>query len=106
MIQIEASIQIDQPCERVFGFLADVDNLPKWQAGVIESILQGLGQPATHLRDAESPEAKAKLRSRTEEAQALGIFGAPTFVVDGEIFWGNDRLETAVAWALSRDRRS
>jgi 2-hydroxychromene-2-carboxylate isomerase len=30
----------------------------------------------------------------------LGIFGAPTFVTpDGELFWGNDRLENAIAWA-------
>ena len=41
-------------------------------------------------------EAKARLRARTEEATALGIFGAPSFRVDGEIFWGNDRLEAAL----------
>ena len=52
------------------------------------------------LRRAQGDEIKAKLRSETEAAQRLGIFGAPTFVTpDGELFWGNDRLETALEWA-------
>lgn len=42
---------------------------------------------------------KTKLRENTEEAQRLGIFGAPSLVVDGELFWGNDRLEQAIAFA-------
>jgi 2-hydroxychromene-2-carboxylate isomerase len=41
---------------------------------------------------------RADLRARTEEAASLGIFGAPTFIADGELFWGDDRLEEAVAW--------
>jgi 2-hydroxychromene-2-carboxylate isomerase len=32
-----------------------------------------------------------------DPAIALGIFGAPTFIVSNELFWGNDRLETALA---------
>jgi 2-hydroxychromene-2-carboxylate isomerase len=28
-----------------------------------------------------------------------GLFGAPSFTVGDELFWGNDRLETALAWA-------
>ncbi len=43
---------------------------------------------------------KDKLRANTDEAQNLGIFGAPNFVTEeGELFWGNDRLEQALAWA-------
>ena len=43
---------------------------------------------------------KARLRAETEEAQRLGLFGAPSFTTaDGELFWGNDRLEHALAWA-------
>jgi 2-hydroxychromene-2-carboxylate isomerase len=42
---------------------------------------------------------KAQLRGSTERAVELGIFGAPTFIVGGELFWGNDRLETALDWA-------
>ena len=44
--------------------------------------------------------SRLRLRSETEEAQRLGIFGAPSFTTaDGELFWGNDRLEQALAWA-------
>ena len=42
--------------------------------------------------------AKEGLRAQTEEAQRLGIFGAPSFVVAGELFWGDDRLEDALDW--------
>jgi 2-hydroxychromene-2-carboxylate isomerase len=66
---------------------------------VIGAILAGLGQPPSALAAAQTDEAKAKLRTQTERAQALGIFGAPTFIAGGELFWGNDRLESAVAWA-------
>lgn len=69
-------------------------------ASVIESILVAAGQPADRIGAASSGEAKAKLRAQSERAVELGIFGAPSFVVGEEMFWGNDRLETAVAWAL------
>src|SRR5438034_216531 len=43
---------------------------------------------------------KARLRTQTEQAERLGIFGAPSFTTtDGELFWGNDRLEQALRWA-------
>ena len=38
------------------------------------------------------------LEANTEEAKELNIFGAPTFVTRGELFWGDDRLEDAIAW--------
>jgi 2-hydroxychromene-2-carboxylate isomerase len=58
---------------------------------------------ATVLERASSDQVKLKLRTETEEAGRLGIFGAPSFVTpDGELFWGNDRLETALAWAKAR----
>ena len=72
---------------------------------VLESILQELAQPASRLAEGQSPEAKARLRSETEQAVSLGIFGAPSFVVDGELFWGNDRLESALSWAKSLKRK-
>ena len=55
---------------------------------------------------AAAPEAKARLRAATERAIALGIFGAPTAVVGDELFWGNDRLEDAVAWAVTAASRA
>ena len=49
---------------------------------------------------AQSDEVKAQLRDNTAEAQKRGFFGAPTFTVpNGEMFWGNDRLEQALRWA-------
>jgi 2-hydroxychromene-2-carboxylate isomerase len=68
--------------------------------GVVGSILDGLGQAgAAVIARALEPANKERLRAATEEAQRLGIFGAPTFVVDGELFWGNDRLADALACA-------
>jgi 2-hydroxychromene-2-carboxylate isomerase len=52
------------------------------------------------LEQAESPEGKAALKAAVEEARALGLPGAPCVVTpDGEVFWGDDRLEAAVEWA-------
>ena len=48
---------------------------------------------------AAMPATKEQLRASTDRARELGIFGAPTFVVAGEIFWGNDRMGDAIAWA-------
>ncbi|MGH7986699.1 MAG: DsbA family protein [Candidatus Binataceae bacterium] len=62
-------------------------------------ILASIGLPAEALiARANAPENKERLRSQTERASRLGIFGAPTFHVDEEIFWGNDRLEDAFAF--------
>jgi 2-hydroxychromene-2-carboxylate isomerase len=67
----------------------------------IAAILSGLGKdPQPILTQAQSDAIKSALRTQTDEAQRIGIFGAPSFVTpDGELFWGNDRLETAIAWA-------
>ena len=57
-------------------------------------------EPSAVLAAAVSDDNKARLRVQTEEAQRLGLFGAPSFsTADGELFWGNDRLEQALAWA-------
>ena len=43
---------------------------------------------------------KEQLRAQSAEASRLGLFGAPSFrTIDGELFWGDDRLDQAVAWA-------
>lgn len=59
--------------------------------------------PAAILAAAQSPEAKRQLRSRTDQAVSSGIFGAPSFIVDGELFWGNDRLEDAFRCATAQE---
>ncbi|HUE46551.1 MAG TPA: 2-hydroxychromene-2-carboxylate isomerase [Aestuariivirgaceae bacterium] len=66
----------------------------------LAGIAAGLGLDAEAiLAEATSGAVKERLKEETTEAQRLGIFGAPTFVAaDGELFWGNDRLEHALAW--------
>jgi 2-hydroxychromene-2-carboxylate isomerase len=55
------------------------------------------------LAAAQSDDNKARLRAQSEDARRRGIFGAPTFITaDGELFWGNDRLERALVWAAPR----
>jgi len=68
---------------------------------VISQALAGLGRDAAGvLAQAESTEGKAALKAAVEEARGLGLPGAPCVVTpDGEVFWGNDRLEAAVDWA-------
>jgi 2-hydroxychromene-2-carboxylate isomerase len=67
----------------------------------LSEILAELGlDAATTHEEATSPARASALRRATEEAIDLHIFGAPTFLVDGEMFWGNDRLESALAWAI------
>ena len=71
------------------------------EPGTLARVLATLGQDAQPwLARAQSQVAKDALRANTERAQVLGIFGAPTFVARGELFWGGDRLEDAVAWGL------
>ena len=67
----------------------------------LAKILEGLTVEARPILEAAQSEAnKPRLRQQTERAQQLGVFGAPTFTTaDGELFWGNDRLDQALRWA-------
>ncbi|MBI5720431.1 MAG: 2-hydroxychromene-2-carboxylate isomerase [Burkholderiales bacterium] len=66
----------------------------------ISEVLAGLGlDPAVIIEESLSDAMKNRLREATAEAQARGVFGAPTFFVRGEMFWGNDRLDDALACA-------
>lgn len=77
-----------------------VDDREIGEADVVGQLLTGLGLDAAHLlAEAAAPAAKDRLRADTDEAIALGIFGAPSFVVGHELFWGTDRLDDALAWA-------
>lgn len=70
---------------------------------VIRSVLERLKLPVEDtIARALSPENKLRLRHDTEQAEALKIFGAPTFITDdGEMFWGHDRMEDALDWAVA-----
>ena len=91
-------------CRRVMelNFVLDEDiNQPDHLA----PILTELGLPASDILDqAQAEPTKARLREQTEQARARGIFGAPTFFVGTEMFWGNDRLDDALLFATERKR--
>ena len=94
--------------------VAEEDNIKKyyidnifntiWQDGlnmndaiVIQKILQNLNvNPKTFSLRISSSLIKDLLRKKTNEAYEKGIFGAPTFVVNNKIFWGQDRIEFAL----------
>lgn len=73
---------------------------------VLEGILTELGIDAVDAMDrAASPPIKATLKDAVAEAEDRGIFGAPSFVTsDGELFWGDDRLEAALQWQRAESR--
>lgn len=79
-----------------------VDGLIISDDAVIADLLAGLGQdPVAVTAKAYTPENKDRLKAQTERAWDLGLFGAPSFTVGDEIFWGNDRMETAMQWAAN-----
>jgi 2-hydroxychromene-2-carboxylate isomerase len=62
--------------------------------------LREIGQdPERVVAAARSEAIERALAEETELARSIGVFGAPSFVVDGEVFWGDDRLDDAVSWA-------
>ena len=65
---------------------------------LLECLDRLVDDPAAVLAAANGEQAKFRLRRNTKRAIELGIFGAPTFVVGDELFWGNDRLEAALEW--------
>jgi len=78
------------------------DGLPIGEEVIIVELLRDLGvAPEPALARARSEEIKAALRATTGEAEQAGVFGAPSFVAaDGELFWGQDRMAEALAWAV------
>jgi 2-hydroxychromene-2-carboxylate isomerase len=88
-------------CRRVreLNFVLDQDiNSPDH----IASILTGLSLPAQKLLiNTQEEQTKLRLRQQTEQARSKGIFGAPTFFIGHEMFWGNDRLDDALLCAAN-----
>ncbi|MCB1849560.1 MAG: 2-hydroxychromene-2-carboxylate isomerase [Gammaproteobacteria bacterium] len=77
------------------------ENLDISKPETVCSCIDPLGEdPNIIIRTAQSDESKRLLREQTEKAKEAGIFGAPSFLVGHELFWGNDRLEEALSWAV------
>ena len=98
-------------------FVAEEDNIKSyyidsifntiWQDGlnmndqiIIEKVLKNLNvNPKTFILRSTSSPIKDSLRKKTNDAYEKGIFGAPTFLVNNKIFWGQDRIEFALSEA-------
>lgn len=100
-LQGEGTCWLEDFCEQVM--LANfADDRDIGNEAVLAGILAGLGADSAEIIAAAKTDAcKAALRARTADAQARGIFGAPMFFVGDEMFWGNDRLEDAIAYATT-----
>ena len=69
----------------------------------LENVSRALGTSLPEiLEEASSSEIVKIYENNTAEAQTAGVFGAPSFEVNGEIFWGDDRLEDAIRFAKQR----
>ncbi len=69
------------------------------EAALTEALHRSEQDPLPVLARAREPEIMAALDEETNTAVSLGVFGAPSFVVQGEVFWGDDRLDDALSWA-------
>ena len=79
-----------------------VDGQPAGSEPNISEALRRAGQePARALENARSPEIIQALVAETGICRDAGVFGAPSFVVDREVFWGDDSLDDAVSWRKS-----
>ncbi len=97
MMRILAGLVGEDPFPQVVDVLFDAMWKGRKNMGdpeVLAGVLTRAGFDATTLMTlAETPEAKEVLKTNTEAAIARGAFGAPTFFVDDEMFFGQDRLD-------------
>ncbi|WP_170606056.1 2-hydroxychromene-2-carboxylate isomerase [Ruegeria arenilitoris] len=68
---------------------------------VLTDCLIAAGASAEHMGRTRDEDVKAALFEQVARAKSLGIFGAPSFVVGEELFWGDDRLDAAISYAAS-----
>lgn len=82
--------------KRLFhAYFVDGANISK--SDVVAGVVGGDREAVESVLNDEA--LKNDLRQRTDEAASRGIFGSPFFVVDGESFWGNDRIDDVIRWA-------
>ena len=62
-------------------------------ATTLAELLAECGLPAVRLQDSRAREVQARYERNTQQAIDAGVFGSPSYVIDGEIFWGQDRLD-------------
>ncbi len=69
------------------------------ETAITEALHRAQQDPRLTLARARSPDIVSALETETTTAIRLGVFGAPSFVVRDEVFWGDDRLDDALSWA-------
>jgi len=69
------------------------------RAVLVDCIARANGPVEEWLLEAETPETVARLEANTSEAEAQGVFGVPSMILEGELFWGLDSLQT-LEWRL------
>ena len=80
--------------EAIFAAYWERDDASVAELEGLRPLAAALGvDPDRFLALTESPEVRQELIAETDAALARGVFGAPTFVVGGEIFWGKDRMD-------------
>jgi 2-hydroxychromene-2-carboxylate isomerase len=62
-------------------------------AGTLAALLAESGLPEAALAESAAPAVQQRYEEATQQALQAGVFGAPSYVVDGELFWGQDRLD-------------
>lgn len=95
--------------EKQFSFI-DAFFRAAWEEGkdlgettVVEEILLRLGQDKSFLDYATSSEARKELKANVQKALGAGAFGVPTFVINGELFWGQDSIPYLEAYLEDKD---
>ncbi len=68
------------------------------ESALTEALHRCQQDPRLILSRARGPDITQALEAETATAVRLGVFGAPSFVVRGEVFWGDDRLDDALSW--------
>lgn len=82
-----------------------LEGLPLGTKESLACILEPIGQNVEAvITKAESSATQLKFEAETNVARSFGVFGSPSFVVDGELFWGDDRLDEAISWATGQHR--
>jgi 2-hydroxychromene-2-carboxylate isomerase len=97
-VALEGDGDLEQFTREAFSLYWEEGGAPKGfdaadEDGPLREVARRIGRdPEEVLEEASSGEAKEALKSATAEAIERGVFGAPTFFVGDEMFWGNDRL--------------
>lgn len=78
---------LDALYERFFGHAIDIED-----CGALTALITELGGSASEYHTYAKGSGSEDLEIETRSAEALGVFGVPAFIYEGELFWGSDRL--------------